>query len=176
MMEALREKSLEDGPSVAEIVRRAVGAYLTGITMPLEIPENDGEGLDLKYLTEAPAGPWQEAIERAGTFRLNQKIADEFGARPSDVVVRVVGQSMTGAGVPDLALLVMRPLVNDRPPGNKQITLVQLVRDEHVYESTIKRWVSQTELLDGDDKPIKLPAKTERVMPVAVAIGIISAL
>lgn len=177
MLDALAEMVGGDaaGTKVPALVRQAVAAFLEPASQPVGVAEDSAGTVRLKFLTAAPAGPWTEALDHAGEFILSRHVADELSVREGDVVVRAVGDSMEGAGIPDRALLVMRPLANNRPPRRGTVALVQIVADEE-YQSTIKKWIGPTELHDGWDKPFALPSKTREILPIAEAVGVIALL
>jgi SOS-response transcriptional repressor LexA len=171
-----RLDQMASGSSItaAEHVRRAVAAYLD--PTPVAVPDVLVDQSRHKFLTKAPCGPWMDALEHAGDFVLSRDVAEELGAREGDVVVRCVGDSMEGAGIPDGALLLMRPLANNRPPRRHQIALVQILNTDEQYYGTIKRWISEDRLLDGNGDPFAFPDGTIGVVPVAESVGIISLL
>ena len=177
MLDALAEMVGEDaaGTKVPALVRQAVAAFLDPATQPVLIEEPGGGSVRLKFLTAAPAGPWTEALDHAGEFILSRHVADELSVREGDVVVRALGHSMEGAGIPDRALLVMRPLANNRPPRRGTVALVQIVTGEE-YQATIKKWISPTELRDGNDAVFALPAKTREIVAIAEAVGVVALL
>jgi hypothetical protein len=157
--------------SFPEFVRKAVDKYLD----PEPVMVADVDRQEYKFLGEAPCGPWEEAIDRADYFPINSRIADELQARDGDVIVRAVGESMEGAGIPDHALLLMRPLVNNRPPGRNRTALVQFVNEHGEYKATIKTWAGQDRLVDGSGNDFEVP-EGAKIFPVAEAVGIISSL
>lgn len=133
-----------------------------------------------KFLTKAPAGPWREAVDLAGEFLLSQDVADELEARDGDVVVRVMGESMEGAGIPNGSLLLMRTLPEGRQPLPDEVALVQAIDESGEYWSTIKYWCAPRatnsklpQLKDGNKRDYDWPPDTSEVMAVAVARGII---
>jgi SOS-response transcriptional repressor LexA len=175
MDDALRAHSDETGYPLADLIRRAIASYLDPASSPHAAPDAPDESRH-RFLTSAPCGPWEEALERAGTFTLSRDVAEELGAREGDVVVRAVGQSMSGAGIPDGALLLMRPLANNRPPRTGRVALVQIVSKTDEYLGTIKRWMKEEVLHDGDGKPLSIPAGTKEIKPIAESVGLIALL
>jgi len=129
----------------------------------------------LKFLTKAPAGPWNAALDMAGEFVLSKQVADELEVRNGDVVVRVEGQSMEGRGIPDGCLLLMRPLPEHGEPRRGEITLVQAIDADENYFGAIKAWIpgDPPTLQDGDGNPCELPLEGAKPHAVAVARGII---
>lgn len=172
MRENLDVASGRTGRGVAEIVREAIDNWFESTPTALE----DRESLPLRILTKAPCGPYDEAVEQSGYFDLSPDIADELGARESDVVVRTSGDSMAGAGIPDGALLLMRPLLYGRQPRIGRPALVQIAKNDGSYVGTIKHWMGDGELHDGDGEVMPLPEGVREVHPVAEAVGIISLL
>jgi hypothetical protein len=164
--------------NVSAVVKKGIESVIEGKTSTH--PADAGLGdFRAKFLTKAPAGPWREAVEHAGEFVLSQDVADELEARDGDVVVRVMGESMEGAGIPDGALLLMRPLNEGRQPLPDEIALVQAIGESGEYWSTIKHWCvpraakNFPQLKDGDKSDYDWPPGTVEVVPVAVARGII---
>jgi SOS-response transcriptional repressor LexA len=174
VIERLDHMAGESNISAAEHVRRAVAAYLD--PKPIAVPDQLIDQSRHKFLTKAPCGPWIEALDHAGEFVLSRDIAEELGAREGDVVVRAAGDSMVGAGIPDGALLLMRPLANNRSPRRRQIALVQIMNGEGDFYGTVKRWISEEKLLDGNDDIFPIPEDTTAIIPVAESVGIISLL
>jgi hypothetical protein len=133
-----------------------------------------------KFLAKAPCGDWREAIETAGEFVFSQDVADSLEARPGDIVVLADGQSMEGAGIPDGALLLMRPLQNHARPARNDVALVQIQDSNGNYDSTIKRWIksgqtpAEVVLHDGDGDLHRIPNDTIEVRAVAVARGLVT--
>jgi hypothetical protein len=161
-----------------------IGTYLHDIAMKAaahELVDPALAGIDsfsARFLTQAPCGPWQEAIEQAVAFELSNDVAEELEARDGDVIVRAVGQSMEGAGIFDGALVLMRPLLGHRQPRAGEIALVQRIDVDGNCEGMIKRWHGGEPpvLKDGASDVIEIPAGTRQILPVAVARGVISRL
>ena len=161
-------------PGKADIVRAAVTAKLKGVAIALPT-------LRFPLLAVAPCGPFREAIEVAESYiPLNSEIQARLFAADGDVFVTARGDSMTGRGIIDGMDVLMTPLAENQLPRRGEVVLVQLVRDGEIYESTIKTWDgmegNKPRLLDGHGKPIKLPTGTEKVIPIAVAKGVIGRL
>lgn len=140
----------------------------------------DEVGLDsyrAKFLTKAPAGPWEEAIEHAGDYVLSSDVARSLEVVDDDFIIQVIGESMESAGVFDGALLLMRPLVRHSPRRN-EIALVQIVTSDGTYQSTIKHYHpgDPPKLTDGDGNEFFYPPDIKEVKAVAVARGIIGRL
>lgn len=167
----------------SKFARRALDVALARVKAGLPIEgeaaiKSDDPLLDsfrAPFLTKAPCGPWEEALDHASFFTISQDTADELGARDGDVFVRTVGDSNEGIGIPDGMLLLMRPLLNRAQPRRNEVALVQIVDDSGDYLATIKRWQPGTPptLIDGGDKEFPTPEGTREIIPVAVALGII---
>lgn len=176
LIESLREFAQQAKESMSSIVGRGIEREISGVTIP------DDPLLDsfrAPFLTKAPCGPWEEALDHASHFTISQDTADELGARDGDVFVRTMGDSMEMAGIADGALLLMRPIPNQGTPRRHEITLVQIVDEDGDYLATIKHWQPSgapgkpPKLLDGNDEEFPIPEGTQQVIPVAVALGII---
>lgn len=89
----------------------------------------------LAVMGSIPAGPLQEALQTSGEFieRLEQALPFQEG----DFLLKVRGESMTGAGIHDGDLVLIRPDVDIRPG---EICAV-CIGDN--YEATLKRvWLN----------------------------------
>lgn len=130
----------------------------------------------LSLLTTAPAGDFKEAIAQSSQFLLSKDVAEFIGATLGDVVVRVSGSSMEGAGIFDGQLLLMEILTAPAVPRRGDIALIQIHRKSGETEGTIKRWDKSgtpPRLLDGEDKEVPYPKDLIKVDAVARAKGII---
>ncbi len=171
--ERMTEISRESGVSISEFVRRAVAEKLDAKNVII----SDDPGLNtvrVPALATAPCGPFREAIAESDSFvTLSPDVAAELWFADGDCFVTARGDSMRSAGIIDGQRVLMTPLGAHQTPRRGDIVLVQITRDGEVCEATIKRWDGMDgalpRLLDGEDKPVKLPTKTEKV--VAVAIG-----
>jgi len=181
MMEGLKAVSRETGLTVAEFVRRAVDEKLRPATydsdgaMPLGF---GGSGYAGRFLGGVPAGPWREALDQAGIFTLSPDMAEELEVREGDLFIRAEGQSMEGAGIPDGAIVLVRPVPDGRLPRSGERVLSEIEDGDGRHWSTIKRWHHgpPVRLEDGDGRPFLLPNNPRRIRPVAVARGIVSRL
>ena len=172
-LQAVADADEDAGGEISKVVRRAIVEFLD----PSKRNSHDDPALQqsrVPFLTKAPCGPWEEALEHSGDFVLSLDVADELGMREGDVVVRTVGDSMEGAGIPDGALLLMRPLQNGRVPRARRIALVQIINADGAYLGTVKRWHAEDKLTDGADKAFPIPKNVKTVEPVAELIGIIT--
>lgn len=176
MMEELRLVSRETGLTVAEVVRRAVHEKLNP-----RPPEEEGAGYSStgflgRFLGNVPAGPWQEALEGAGNFTISRDVADELEAREGDIFLRAEGQSMDAAGIPDGAIVLVRPLPDGRFPRSGERVLVEIEDAEGKYWGTLKHWQNgpPIELRDGLGNKFEFPTEYRRIRPVAVARGIVA--
>lgn len=136
------------------------------------------ESFRVPMLGRPPAGPWREAIDEQRNYVLSSDVADTLEARKGDIMIEVDGESMEGAGIPNGSLLLLRPLQEGRLPRRGQTTLVQILRDGEVYESTVKTWIGGEPVVlhDGNGHEVQLPEGTIEVRPVAVARGMITQL
>lgn len=139
-------------------------------------------GLDdyrAKFLTRAPAGEWQEAVEHAGAFTISKQMADYLEVREGDVVVGMLGESMSGVGLHDGYLLLMRPLPERIPPKPGEVALVQIETESGEFFGTIKHWhpapgpKQPARLTDGDGHDFSYPTDVKDVKAIAVARGVI---
>ncbi len=113
-------------------------------------------------LSDVPCGPWGKALEEAPSFAISRDTALEVEARPGDVFVRLRGESMTGAGLVDGQIALVRPL-GDKPPRRHDIMVMQVARKNGEVEGTIKRYdgtdaQGRERLVDGAGEPFALPA------------------
>lgn len=168
--------------------RKGLSTWIRAVILGEEAPpvasETPDHGLlnlvQLKFLTAAPCGDFQEALEHAGGFVLSRDVAEFLGATPDDVIVRATGSSMEGAGIFDGQLLLMAPLGAHALPRRGDVSLVQIHRKTGEVEGTIKRWDKSgvpngtpPRLLDGQDRELKYPKDLVKVEPIAVARGVI---
>lgn len=112
-------------------------------------------------LSDVPCGPWDKALEEAPSFAISRDTALELEARPGDVFVRARGESMTGAGIVDGQIALVRPL-GGKPPRRHDIMIVQIARANGEIEGTLKRYdgpdaQGRERLLDGAGEPFALP-------------------
>jgi SOS-response transcriptional repressor LexA len=139
------------------------------------------ETVRVPVLATAPGGDFKEAIAATReSIAITPETASELWCADDDVFVRVSGDSMRGAGIIDGMNVLMSPLASHQRPRRGEIALVQIIKGGEVYESTVKRWDGEKDglpiLLDGNDKPVKLPANIEKIIPVAVAKGVMGRL
>ena len=123
-------------------------------------------------------GGLRAAIEHAGDFVLSVDVANELEARATDVIVRAVGEAMEEAGIPDGAMVLMRPLSAGKLPLPNEITLVEIVNQDGNCRGVIRCWHpgEPPRLTDGKGNVLTLPEGTVEVRPVAVARGVIAQL
>lgn len=176
-MEEFREAARVAGEDMAEFARVSIERRVKGESDSFD-PANALNMTRHKFLAKAPAGTWLEALESAGYFTLSEDIAEELEARDGDVIVRVMGESMEGAGIHDHSLLLMRPLTDNRQPRRGEVALVQIGDTNEEYWGTIKHWApgNPPALTDGNGDAYPFPDNVKEVKAVAVARGIISQL
>lgn len=172
---------------MSEVARRAIANEIRGTRPDASTGTDTFRGA---YLSRVPCGPWAEAVDSSDSFTISDDAADELEARPGDVWVRAEGQSMEAAGIGDGFLVLMRPLAEGRTPRRGEIALVQVFLDEgeglgnsgDCALATIKYWHPPTgtaplpTLLDAAGQPFALPPGVVRVVPVAVARGVLGRL
>ena len=133
----------------------------------------------LRFLTRAPASPYQDAIEHAGDFVLSRAVADYYDVGDQDVIVGVQGESLEPA-IPDGALLIMRPVTAHRQPVRGEVVLVQMWDAEGNYKSTLKRFSGMDgatpRLVDGSGVDFEAMPGAVGFACVAVAKGIMARL
>lgn len=136
----------------------------------------DAAKLNLPKLPAVPCGPWKTALDEASEFPLQSELASLLDAREGDVLVPAQGQSMEESGVPDGALVLMRPL-EGRKPASGEITLVMVETSDGEWVGTIKHWYQTrsraVDLRDGKGHCYALPPNVKAVYPVAVLCGVI---
>lgn len=134
----------------------------------------------LKFLTRAPAGPWEPAIEHAGEFVLSEHVANFYHADSGDIVVGVEGVSLEGRHIREGDNLVMRYRTPQWRERKGDIVLIQSHDDEGDYESALKVWDGMSDgrpnLVDGDGTPCPLPEGHTHWDVIAIAIGLMAAL
>jgi SOS-response transcriptional repressor LexA len=141
-------------------------------------------GLDsvrVPNLGTATAGPFREVVAEAEHITLSREIALEMGANDNDVFVRARGESMEGAGIMDEMLVLIEPLARNADPRRGQIALVQIVKEDGTYHSTIKRWFGRDEhkrpiLKDGAGEVVPVPADIQDAFAVGVAVSVMGRL
>lgn len=175
LADEFRDYAARTDQDLTELIERGIEMVIQGETVAI----SDDPLLDsfrAPLLTEAPCGPWEEALDHAGHFTISQDAADELEARDGDVFVRAMGDSMEGAGIFDGALLLTRPLINQGEPRRGEIALVQIIDENGDYLATIKRWQPGTPptLIDGNDEPFVMPERVRQILPVVVVRGIIA--
>lgn len=134
-------------------------------------------GARVPVLGHAPCGPFREVVAEVDAHHLlSDATAEWLEAGPRDVFIVCDGQSMEGAGIPNGALLMLRPLPPGGRPQSGEIVLIQLLDHEGNCTSTIKRWITSQPLTlhDGEGAPVELPSNLREAIPVAVARGIVS--
>jgi SOS-response transcriptional repressor LexA len=172
------EAALAPGQRAGTLIRNIVIDYLEGRLSGQHTAATDQQRV--KFLSKATCGNWREAIDNGMDYVLSADVADTLEARDKDVMVMTDGDSMEGAGIPDGAMLLMRPLPDNVPPRRNEIALVQIIDADGNCESTIKRWTrggpTPTDVIleDGDGARVDLPPDTVRVQAVAVARGLIT--
>ena len=131
----------------------------------------------VKILAEPPCGPWKEALEHADEHMMDAGVLRMMGFKEGDFFVRCDGESMVDAGIPDGALVLMRPLDGDIPK-NGTITLVCAELDGGDWFGTVKRFFKTPEgkvdLRDGKGMPIYTPREAIEIKPVAFKVGLIA--
>lgn len=169
------------GLDASEYARQAVIEKLSG-KKAIVAADPGLNTVRVAAIAVAPCGPFKEAIAQADSFvTLSPDVAQELWFADGDVFVTARGDSMRSAGIIDGQRVLMTPLASHQAPRRGDIVLVQIVRDGEVYEATIKRWDGlgndgRAKLLDGNDKPVKLPAGTEKVIPVAIGKSVMGRL
>ena len=191
----LHEIASRYGVDVSDVIRAAVDFCLKGPPSPaMDIPSvsamlaeaaQSGElqealssgGLRLPVIGEAPCGPLREVVASTNIFHfLSPATAEWLEARPNDYLIVCDGESMEMAGIPDGALLLLRPLPKGGRPQSGEVALVQFEHEDGAYTSTIKRWVRSEPLVleNGEGEPIEIPTDLKQAIPVAVARGLVS--
>lgn len=140
-----------------------------------ESSSSGSEMVSLKQLDAVPCGPWREAIDHAQTRYLPRDLAEIIGAREGDWLVPARGESMVEAGVPDNGLVVMR-FLDGAEPLEGSIVLVSIERGDGRFDSTIKFWfhasTGRVHLANGKMEPFPIPEDAEKVIAVAVLVGV----
>lgn len=180
MYDRMTQVSKETGVSIAELVRRAMASYLDPVPVIVETAP-DETTLQVPYAGTAPAGPIAEVIAQNTALRLSDEVAREMGASESDIFVRARGDSMEGAGIFDEQLVLFELLAPGADPRRDRIALVQMVRDDGTYHSTIKRWAGRDDkgrpvLKDGQGKAVKVPGNVVDVFAVGTAVSVMGRL
>ncbi len=182
---ALREVLLELGPQVTTAnqmqpkakPRKGKGEGLEYIQTEL-VPDEGNGMIPVRLLAAPPCGPWKEALETADVYPLPETLARALGYKTGDFLVRAEGQSMEGAGIPDGALILMRPL-RGRKPEAHAVTLVSVETDDGLCLGTVKHWHTtprgNPDLRDGRGMPYYVPENTKKVEAIAVKVGLIAA-
>lgn len=172
------EAALAPGQRAGTLIRNIVIDYLEDRAAGKANAGTDQQRV--KFLSKATCGNWREAIDNGMDYLLSADVADTLEAREKDVMVMTDGDSMEAAGIPDGAMLLMRPLPENVPPRRNEIALVQIIDADGNCESTIKRWTrsgatpTDVVLENGDGDRVEIPPDTVRVQAVAVARGLIT--
>lgn len=170
----------QSGRDLSEIARSGLEREVKGVGIAEYDPAIPSRAYRAKFLTRAPAGPWEEAISHAGEFLMSEQTADYLEARDGDVIVGVIGESMEGKRLCDGDLLLMRPVAPHRQPVRGEIVLIQMWDESGNHTSTIKEWRGldgdTPKLVDGNDEPFEVPTDAVGFRAVAVAKGLVARL
>lgn len=150
-------------------------AFLSGGDT-FQLMEMVGVNKSLPVLGSAPCGPLAEVLEGADAkHALSPTTWRWLESQAGDFFIICDGQSMEGAGIPDNALLMFRPLPDNGRPRAGEVALVQFFDEDGGCTSTIKRWMKSEPLTlhDGEGQAITIPDQTNAV-PVAVARGMVT--
>jgi hypothetical protein len=169
----LKEKT--KGKDLSTWIRRVVLGEEAGPLPAVPVDLGLLNLVNLRLLTAAPCGDWEEAVDHAGEFTLSRDVAEYMGITSEHVIVKALNISMEGAGIYDGDLLAMERLSEHAEPLRNEITLVQIISGGGAF-ATIKRWGKSgapPQLLDGNDEAVTYPDDIISVRPVAVVKGII---
>ncbi|MBW3635022.1 MAG: hypothetical protein KY445_00980 [Armatimonadetes bacterium] len=137
--------------------------------------------ISVPLLDKPPCGPWKEAVDRAERFEMSPELAVFVGYEAGDFFAQADGQSMKEAGIPDRALILMRPLEQNGiklAPTHGEVALVEITTKDGECFSTVKYWYETPEgkpdLRDGAGRPFYPPSGTKKINAVAVKRGLLS--
>lgn len=144
-----------------------------------DVARRAANALVLRYFDNVPCGMWQFAEDGNEYYELSGDEVARLGARQTDIVVNTKGASMVGLGIPESAIILMRPVGRDGEvarPG--QICLMETMTAEDQSVGMIKKWMGEddkgTDLRDGKNKRVALPNAANKAFPRAKLLGIVA--
>ncbi|MBV9866476.1 MAG: hypothetical protein JO316_14075 [Abitibacteriaceae bacterium] len=166
---------------IHDLTMRALADEIDAATPPAAGMETPARAeISFPVIGSAVCGPWADAVaDTHEVLLLSEHMANLLEARDDDVFIRAHGESMERAGIIDGAFVLLRPLAPSARPRSGEIALVQILTRDGDCRSTLKYWHETgagPHLTDGDGNSYPLPADTERLIPVAVARGLVSRL
>lgn len=183
LLSRLKERKAKTRVPVTAQIRRAIERELSGEfdTAPMSIePDEALNQVRLPYLNEVPCGPWDEAApDENQSFALSRDVALEMNAQPDDFAIRSKGESMKARGIPDHAIMIVRPLRGTQTPRRDEIVVMQIILEGEKYQGTVKVWRadgSPPKLEDGDGKAFEYPAGVVGARATGIVIGVVSGL
>jgi SOS-response transcriptional repressor LexA len=162
----MEELAAEEYSSVNAVLERAVERLLEyGEARPLTV----------KLYHTAPCGEWQDANDADATdFELSPDLVNLWGVHPTDHLIHTRGASMCEEGIPDEAILHIRPF-GFRAPRSGQICVVTAVnRETNESWGTVKKWMHDGQkavLKDGKGDTLEMPEGANEVHAVGYWTG-----
>lgn len=132
----------------------------------IERAMEEQEAVTMRLFTSAPCGPWSKADDvETRPFLVSPELAAFWGYKEGDALLHVRGLSMMGAGIPEEALLLMRPVVF-APPESGDICAVTVYFDNGDCVGTVKRWQWSrlfAVLRDGNGDTVDWPEGADKI-------------
>jgi hypothetical protein len=169
MWERMERMKNEKAVDYATVVRRGVERELKALENP------DATPLTLRIVHGATCGEWRDAdVEQGDEFELSPDLVRAWNAIPGDELLHTSGASMLGAGIPEEAILHMRPF-GMRMPRDGQVCAILAIRADGTAVGTVKHWhwagKKNIELRDGERKKVDAPADAVQLEAVSFHVG-----
>jgi len=178
MAKAIDAEAAANHETRSDVVRRALESYYH--PRPVESPppiEEDSYSLPVFY--NVPCGPWTAISEGAERFIINEETALFLEVDDGDALFQTRGESMLEAGIPDGALVAVRPY-GRKSPLPRHIVYVQYLTADEEWKGTVKF----LDVMDGDrprlsnakGEPFPIPDDATQVFVIGRVISQMSRL
>jgi SOS-response transcriptional repressor LexA len=139
------------------------------------ISRGDANAVTLRLYHTAPCGEWQDAnAEEVSDFELSPNLVQLWGVHQTDMLMATRGCSMLEVGIPEEAILHIRPF-GYRAPRAGQVCVVTAVNlDTNQAWGTIKKWGHdghKVVLRDGKNNKLEMPEGAQEVHAVGYWTG-----
>lgn len=146
--------------------RTAIAIIRSGIEKELgvEVPN-----VKLVLRNGAPCGEWKDATEDETELEVSGQMAELWGIQAKDELIATQGCSMLGAGIPERAILHMRPFKIGGPKSG-DICSVLAVLEDGTTLGTVKTWEwsgKVATLRNGDGERLNLPDGVRELIAAA---------